>query len=593
VRSWVLFLAAVAGCRGGDSAPTTDEGTSGGADTSTSATSSAGSSSGIASSEGGADSTTGDPVEPPPPCGSLDYAWRGVVAGPGDDAFESELEAAAVQRDRVHVAIASLPSGLGTDVSIAVDDEAARAAVESFVAGEGWDFEAASGVAPRDAIARWEKATGAFAGVAAAADAYRYGTLRDQGYACEDIEAARAQLGRALEGLHLATALTGVDGLVVRAIAHRDWPGVSSSPTTPIFDENGDPLPLEKNNGTWREDNSGAHPDFVWEDSGSRDQLIGWIAGYAAAWEVVRDDPTFDDAVKDRLRSDARAIAVQLMTVRPSGYDLEIWDPEGRPTLHGYLHEHNLEGTYVGFFNGQHAIMAAGIVAGLARIAEDPEIDAYLVDALVEDRKLVDVAADNLLVDFGVSTNWSNYNMAFTGAWLVGQALDHEMARADLRRAADRLYAWPRSVVPVATSGQALFDLVFALAGADASGFADTVDEPDAEAIERALVTLRAFPAAPAWNFARENCDADEIAAGTCTLEDGTVVEVLGEVGHSDALVVDQAVPIAIRPPSNFYWRSNPYEPNGGGDGTTIPSAADFRFAYWLGRWTRRPPGAM
>ncbi len=593
MRCVALILCALAGCRGGDAAPTSDEGTSGDPSTSTSAETSAGSTSAASSTEGGADSTTGEPVDPPPPCGSLDYDWRGVVAGPGDDAFDAELEAAAVRRERVHVAIASLPSGLGTDVSIAADDAAARAAVETFVEGEGWDFEAATGVAPRDAIARWEKATGAFAGVAAAADAYRYATLRDQGYACEDIELARVQLGRALEGLHLATALTGVDGLVVRAIAHRDWPGISESPTTPIFDENGDPLPFEKNNGTWREDNSGEHPEYVWEDSGSRDQLIGWIAGYAAAWEAVRDDPTFDDAVKDRLQADARAIAVQLMTVRPSGYDLEIWDPEGRPTLHGYLHEHNLEGTYVGFFNGQHAIMAAGIVAALARIAEDPELDAYLFDALVDDRKLVDVAADNILVDFGVATNWSNYNMSFTGAWLVGWSLDDETARADLRRAAERLYRWPRSVVPVESSGQALFDLVFALALADASGFADTVDEPDAAAIDRALATLRAFPAAPAWDFARENCDADEIAAGTCTLEDGTVVAVLGEVGHSDALVVDQAVPIAIRPPSNFYWRSNPYAPNGGGDGTAIPSAADFRFAYWLGRWSRRPDGSM
>jgi hypothetical protein len=579
-------------CGGEDAAPAADTGTTSAGPGSTSAAeTTTASATGSSSSSGAADeSSTGDPIDPPPPCGSLDYAWRGVIAGPGDDAFEAELEATAVRFDRVHVGIASLPSGLGTDVTIAVDDDEARARVESFVADDGWDFEASTGVAPRDVIARWEKTTGAFAGVAAAADAYRYATLRDQGYPCVEVDGAREQLVRALEGLHLATALTGVPGLVVRSFAHRDWPGASENPTTPIFDRNGDPLPLEKTNGTWREDNSGEYPEYVWEDSGSRDQLIGWIAGYAAAWEVVRADPTIDVALVDRLQADARAIAVQLMTVRPSGYDLEIWDPEGRPTLHGYLHEHNLEGSYSGFMNGQHALMAAGIVAALARIAEDPEIDAYLVDQLVEDRRLVDIAADNLLVDFGYATNWSNYNMAFTGAWLVGRTLDHATGREDLRRTADRLYAWPRSKVPVSESGQALFDLVFALAHADASAFADTAAEPDSVAVERALASLRAFPAPPAWDFARENCDAEEIAAGMCTLGDGKVVEVLGEVGHGDTLVVAAPLPIAIRPPSNFYWRSNPNVPNGGGDGTGLYSAADFRFAYWLGRWSRRPP---
>lgn len=494
-----------------------------------------------------------------------------------------------VRHDRVHVGIASLPSGLGTDVSIAADDEVARAAVEAFVADDGWDFEAVTGVAPRDAIARWEKATGAFAGVAVAADAYGHGTLRDQGYPCEDVDRARAQLVRALEGLHLATALTGVPGLVVRAIAHLDWPGASESPTTPIFDRNGDPLPAEKTNGTWRADNSGEHPEYVWEDSGSRDQLIGWIAGYGAAWEIIRLDPTIDDALKQRMQADAAAIAQQLMTVRPSGYDLEIWDPEVRPTLNGYLHENNLEGSYLGIKNGAHAIMAAGIVTALARIAEDPEIDAYLHDALVDDRELVEIAANNLLVDFGAATNWSNYNMAFTGAWMVARDLDDPGAREDLRGAVDRLYDWPRSVVPVRSSGQALFDLVFALAHADASSFAATASEPDADALERALVTLRAFPAAPGWDFAVENCDAEEIAAQTCTLDDDTVVAVLGEVGHGDALVVDTALAMAIRPPSNFYWRSNPYVPNGGGDGTSSYSSADLRFAYWLARFARRP----
>jgi hypothetical protein len=84
-----------------------------------------------------------------------------------------------------------------------------------------------------------------------------------------------------------------------------------------------------------------------------------------------------------------------------------------------------------------------------------------------------------------------------------------------------------------------------------------------------------------------ENCDADEITAGVCTLSNGQVTDLLGTVGWNDELVAEDPVPIDVRPPSNFHWRSNPYSVNGGGTGDLLPSSADFRFAYWIGRWTR------
>ena len=43
-----------------------------------------------------------------------------------------------------------------------------------------------------------------------------------------------------------------------------------------------------------------------------------------------------------------------------------------------------------------------------------------------------------------------------------------------------------------------------------------------------------------------------------------------------------------IRPPSNYHWRSNPFKPSAGGDGSTLLPGVDFRIAYWTARWTKR-----
>jgi hypothetical protein len=85
-----------------------------------------------------------------------------------------------------------------------------------------------------------------------------------------------------------------------------------------------------------------------------------------------------------------------------------------------------------------------------------------------------------------------------------------------------------------------------------------------------------------------ENCDADEIAANLCLANDGTLLVLLGNVGWNGDLVAASPVPMRTRPPSNYYWRSNPFKVNGDGDGSGMSPAVDFRFAYWMGRWTRR-----
>ena len=112
--------------------------------------------------------------------------------------------------------------------------------------------------------------------------------------------------------------------------------------------------------------------------------------------------------------------------------------------------------------------------------------------------------------------------------------------------------------------------------------------EPEQVVIDRALETLQEFPEPPFFEFERINCDDAEILSGDCVAEDGTQLTVLGEVGRNGDLITAEPLPMGIRPPSNFYWRSNPYKPNGGSDGAGMFAGPDFRLAYWMGRWVRR-----
>lgn len=61
-----------------------------------------------------------------------------------------------------------------------------------------------------------------------------------------------------------------------------------------------------------------------------------------------------------------------------------------------------------------------------------------------------------------------------------------------------------------------------------------------------------------------------------------------GVGGRFDELLSATPLPMSIRPPSNYWWRSNPYVVNGEADGTSLNSGVDFRVAYWMGRFVRR-----
>lgn len=533
------------------------------------------------------------PRTPPPECGSGDYDWQGLLRGPGGEGYDAELAAKARRIDRQAYTFST--AAMGVSLESKVSSEENRADVKDFLQNsDSWDFESHAGRPALEAIESWEKTAGAYAGVAVAADAFRYGTLRDQGAPCDAVERARQQLLEGLDGLHRAVEITGVEGVIARGYARTDLPGTGQrQETIPLFDEDGTPLPEEKGNGSWREDNSpdGQYPNYIWHDSCSRDQYIGWVMGFAAAWEVIRRDPSIPEQMKSRLQQDAEELARGLMEVQDSGYDLEIRDADGRRTLHGIMNEHGGAFGYLeDLKNGFFSMMSLGIVAALAYVAEEPDIDHYLYDELVYRRRLHEITRDHFGgVHSGVRSNFSNYNMAFVGGWLATRYLCRQSTREVMRTAVDEaLYDVPGKDHQPAEQKQTLYDFVYVASSAGATAWSPADGELDMQALSNGLQTLREYQDAPVYQFPRNNCDEQEIEAGVCHAEDGTRFELRGHIGHGDTLVADEPVPMRLRPSSNYYWRSNPYEVNGGGNENRLLPAYDFRVTYWMARWIRR-----
>ncbi len=522
-------------------------------------------------------------ARPAPACGTA-QARGGILAA------DAALDAKARRFDRVFHAVHALYTGVNSE-AVANDDDTMMRLGRFLRDEDTWDFTAAAGGAPSTRF-RWTKVAGAYAGAGVVADAYRYAVLRDEGAACDEVTRAREHLQAALDGMHRAVTITGAPGVIARGYQRRDIPAAAEVTTVPLFDAMGRPLPLEKTNGTWREPAAAGPANYVWEDSVSRDMLIGWVMGMAAAWEVSRGDSTVDAARLASLRADALAIGQSLRRVSDRGYDLEIHDADGRVTYNGLLSESAVDRAYIPNFraNGQHAVMSLGIVAALVRISEDPMLADWLHNDLIRRRDLPGVVRDRVgLVDAGEVTNFSNYNMAFSGAWLAGRYLCDDAAREAVRTGTlTGLYNTPGMPRQPAEMGQSFFDFVAIAATGRATAWRDvTAADLDATALMRATGTLREFPDAPFWETPRTNCDEAEIASRNCVGDDGTVLPISATSGRGDSVVATVPVPMRIRPPSNFFWRSDPYRPNGGGTGRNLLPGVDLRLAYWMGRYLR------
>ncbi|MCC6160360.1 MAG: hypothetical protein IT350_20070, partial [Deltaproteobacteria bacterium] len=249
------------------------------------------------------DDDADDDTEPPTDFGAL-------IPGPDEDEFDDALAQKALRYAHVFDDMFAEPFGMSLETYISDPDD--RDLVTDWMTNSdlGEDFEDYTGTPLYDVIDTYDEFgdLGMFGGMAAMGDIYRYVLARDgdSGDFASLVD-LRQNVIDLMEALHVAVAITGEPGVVVRGLHPKGLPGGDPA-TLPLFDGGGDPQPDPKTN-TYREDNSGDYPDWLWIDNTSKDQLDGWILAMGAVWDAVADDSDVDDALKTRLQNDARAIA--------------------------------------------------------------------------------------------------------------------------------------------------------------------------------------------------------------------------------------------------------------------------------------------
>jgi hypothetical protein len=519
-----------------------------------------------------------------------------LIPGPGESGFDEETQSKAFRYAQQQKGMSAFPFGMSLDVYL--NDDEARSLVTDWLTISELDqgFEEYTGVPVYDAVAFFGEVgdLGMFGGVASAGNLLRYALARDTGadMGGESLDDLRQNVIDLLEALHICFAITGVPGTIVRGICPRDMPGCDAVTTTPLFDDDGNPLPANKV-GAWREDNSGLYPDWIWMDDTSKDQLLGYMFEIAVMWDVIAEDDEIDAALKSRLQDDAASIGDMLMEVAPeTGLDLCIRDADGRLVgaydLNPLLIEDITLPPIVG--NGFNAVASLGIFKTIALVTGEQRFKDFFRQMIDERKFLTYINQTFKITNTGpFSTNWSNVNMAYTAIYPLLR-FEADPGLRDFWQVTAQRDLW-EGWFPgwsVAATKLAFFSVI---SGAFSPG------PTDDEAADAAAFDLREFREAPYYDIPIENCDASEIAAGACLAVDGaTQLELSGIhfggafypiTGHNGTLQANAPVPRAIRPPSDFDWRSSPYDVNGGGSMGLMPGG-DFHAAYWLGRYLRR-----
>jgi MYXO-CTERM domain-containing protein len=349
----------------------------------------------------------------------------------------------------------------------------------------------------------------------------------------------------------------------------------------PLFDGSGNPLPAEKG-AVWRAPVASGFDGWVWFDDTSKDQVSGYALAAAWLWDALRDDPAVDPAIPAALAADLQAFARALMQVAPeTGTDLSLRDADGRLTSF-----HDLNPRLIGpdadplpedypIQNGFNALLALGIVRAAYHASGDPVIGAWYYEELIGRRNMAVIPTTTVsLMYLGPKTNYSNVNMAAIGLATLGRFETDPYVREQLRLTLETQFYDAGVPQDAANVRQAWFDAIFAAYSPIATGLVSG----------RIRENLGAFPPAPGFERERINCDEAEIAARSCIGLDGTtMLELWEQSGHNGQAVAKNLVPMAIRPDSDFHWRSDPHEVNGGAS-TKMGPRGDWIAAYWLSR---------
>jgi len=541
--------------------------------------------------------------DPGQPLEIVDPGQQRSVFHPGDD---PDLDEHMLTHDRAFYGIHAHPFGIG--LSASYKDEVSLGQIRDWLDQDSVpDFEAFTGKHPYEALGQYEGPNlGLRGGGASPGTAFRYIAFKREYADAEELERARADVVKTLEYLPVVHVITGIPGGIGRGAMLLKSKGEDEplfpggTPTlVPLFDEEGNPLPPgEKTNGTLRPDNSGGIlPEglWYWEDSCSKDQLVGWVAAMATIYDATVLDPDIDPALVDALRDMACAVGAGLRVEYPFTaldgkehmYDLVIMDADGRPSKHHDLNPLSIEKLYmppgstnINVFN---LIMGLGIVKGLYHVCGDEESERFLYEELLGNRDylgMIPTSDDTDAIDYlymGTNTNFSNVNMIAIALFLNIYFEKDPMVLEVLRDYMENRW-WDVSDV-AQSAGRVKQPFFMALYEA----MTDRGTDP-ARTAEAARL-LKLFTLDPYASPERINCDEDELVAGECLAIDGETVLTLdpGQSWGDDAVATEPLDP-DIRPPSNFDARSNPFKVNGGG-GTGLGPGGDLHAAYWMLRY--------
>ncbi len=510
----------------------------------------------------------------------------------------------------------------GLSLNVHVQDQAARDAIQSFLDQEAEDdFETFAGKHLHELMTAYGEHgdLGFFGGVALAGTAFRYIALKREGAPAEVLAEARAAVVRAAESWHVFYVVTGgqngpgsplPQGVVARGIVRLEpedpadppIPGLQHFQPVPLADDQGNPLPQPKDNGSDREDlSAGLLPPGTWGwiDSASKDQLTGQVLGLVVLHDAMKDDPDVDPALVERLAEDARGVGRMLMKRHEIGgmeglvgqgeYDLIILDADGRATKHHDLNPLSFEKFYQPAdspqFNLLNLVLATGVLRGLHHVTGDPEIERFLYEEFLGRRGYLDKMdhfdgpdAFNYLY-LGLATNTDNPDLASVALFVTLYTETDPEVAAVFRRFLHEGWWAPASEprFSASRSKQPLWHAIY-LAVTDRGG------EAVAGVREELARLLQGFPLAGYWQDPRINCDEAEITTGECLAVDGkTVIRLAGKTPDGDWLA-EEALDPSIRPNSDFNARSNPFRVNGGGDGLRLNPGGDLLAAYWIAR---------
>lgn len=509
-----------------------------------------------------------------------------ILPGPGAPGHDPSLRDLAGAYQRQQDVFATLENGLSLDVEVKAEE--VQTVKDFFAQAASDDFQQFSGKHPYEVINAFGEHgdEGNFAGIASVGVAARLITLRAEKAPAAEIAAARKAAIRAAQAWHVYGAIGG-PGVVARGVRRfSPWaagdppfPGTTPEPV-PLDNGAGKPLPDPKE-AVWRAPVADGFDGWIWMDDTSKDQVSGYALAAAWLWDALHDDPEAPKEVSEALAADLTAFARALMKVAPElGIDLCIRDADGRLTS---FHDLNpLQVTPDGVLpedgtlrNGFNAAMALGVIRAAYHVSGDPEIGKYYYEDLVGKRDLPAQAATSPgFIFVGAATNYSNVNMLAISLALIGRYETDAYVRQRFTEALEKQFWDAGSDRDVSHVKQAWFDAIY---GAYSS-------KPPADLRARIGDNLSGFPAPPAFERDRVNCDEMEIAQGECLAIDGvTKITLMSSPGHGGGPVAKDILPMSIRPDSDFHWRSDPHQINGNAS-TLMDPGGDMLAAYWLAR---------